>query len=121
MQRRRVLYGMLTAGCAATVPMLFAGCERQEAPPPDPQSSGSAPSGAPPPAPTVGTTPAESDAAEATGAGKLSQVQAQYRDQPNGDQQCANCTNFNAGDNTCKAVEGQISPEGWCTLWNKLA
>lgn len=118
-QRRRILYGMLTAGCAATVPMLFVGCERQESsPPPEPQTSSGAASPSPPPAdmavPESGTT-------ETAGAGKLSQAQARYQDHPNGDQQCANCTNFNAGDNTCKAVEGQISPQGWCSLWNKLA
>lgn len=116
MQRRRVLYGMLTAGCAATVPMLFVGCERQETPPPEPQSSGGAPSPA-----SADMAAAESGAAENIGAGKMSQAQARYQDHPSGDQQCSNCTNFIAEDNTCKVVQGQVSPQGWCTLWIKLA
>lgn len=116
MQRRRVLYGMLTAGCAATVPMLFVGCERQETQPPEPQSSGGAPSPAP-----ADMAAAGRGAAEDTGAGKMSQVQARYQERPSGDQQCSNCSNFIAEDNTCKVVQGQVSPQGWCTLWVKLA
>jgi len=27
--------------------------------------------------------------------------------------------NFIAESNTCKLVEGQISPDGWCVLWAK--
>jgi hypothetical protein len=125
MQRRRILYGMLTAGCAASVPMLFVGCERQEAPPPEPKTSGGAQS----PAPTTDNAAAGSGAAEDAaenapeniGAGKMSQAQARYQDQPSGDQQCSNCSNFIAEDNTCKTVQGQVSPQGWCVLWVKLA
>jgi len=51
-------------------------------------------------------------------AGKLSQVQAQYQDKPKGDQKCANCMHFVA-PNSCKVVDGTISPDGWCTLWVK--
>lgn len=120
MQRRRVLYGMLTAGCAATVPMLFVGCERQETQPPEPQSSDGAPSPAPADMAAAGRGAAE-DAAEDTGAGKMSQVQARYQERPSGDQQCSNCSNFIAEDNTCKVVQGQVSPQGWCILWVKLA
>ena len=32
---------------------------------------------------------------------------------------CGNCLNFVAGSNTCKVVEGQVSPEGWCIFWAK--
>jgi len=28
---------------------------------------------------------------------------------------------FNAESNTCNVVDGQISPNGWCTLWVKKA
>lgn len=120
MQRRRVLYGMLTAGCAATVPMLFVGCERQETQAPEPQSSGGAPSPVPADMAAAVRGAAE-DAAEDTGAGKMSQVQARYQERPSGDQQCSNCSNFIAEENTCKVVQGQVSPQGWCTLWVKLA
>jgi hypothetical protein len=45
----------------------------------------------------------------------------QYQLQPKGEQKCANCANFIAASNTCKQVDGQISPEGWCALWIKKA
>ncbi len=51
-------------------------------------------------------------------AGKLSKELAQYKDRPNGDKKCANCTNFIA-PNACKLVDGNINPNGWCTLWVK--
>jgi hypothetical protein len=47
---------------------------------------------------------------------KVSQEQAKYQDSPKGDQKCSNCTFF-VEPNTCKTVEGDISPEGWCQLW----
>jgi len=47
---------------------------------------------------------------------KTSKEQVQYQDQPKGEQKCANCMHFIA-PNSCKLVEGEISPEGWCTLW----
>lgn len=56
--------------------------------------------------------------AEATGK-KLPQASAQYQAKPKGDQRCANCVNFIADSNTCKLVEGPISPQGWCSLWVK--
>lgn len=48
--------------------------------------------------------------------GKISKVQAQYQDQANGDQMCSNCINF-VGPNSCRIVEGSISPGAWCKLW----
>lgn len=44
---------------------------------------------------------------------KLSQKVAQYQDKPRGNQKCSACVNFVA-PNTCKVVEGTISPDGWC-------
>jgi hypothetical protein len=49
--------------------------------------------------------------------GKVSKVQAKYQDTPKGNQSCAECLQFVAADNTCKVVEGKISPQGWCQLW----
>jgi hypothetical protein len=40
-----------------------------------------------------------------------------YQNSPNGVQECANCMQFVAETNTCKVVEGNVSPRGWCTLW----
>ena len=46
-----------------------------------------------------------------------SKEQAQYQDAPNGDQQCSNCTHFIVESNTCRRVEGMVSPDGYCILW----
>jgi hypothetical protein len=51
----------------------------------------------------------------------LSQASVQYQDQPKGDQKCDGCLHFIAESNTCKVVEGQISPNGWCILWIQKA
>ncbi|MFN2309010.1 MAG: high-potential iron-sulfur protein [Gammaproteobacteria bacterium] len=115
-QRRRILHGMLTAGCATAVPILFVGCERQEVQPPDTLTTGDASSRS-----SSDMTVADAGAAENIGAGKMSQVQSRYQDYPQGNQQCGNCSNFIDKDNTCKVVQGQVSPQGWCTLWIKLA
>ena len=48
---------------------------------------------------------------------RISKQQAQYQSHPNGEKRCGNCTNFIATDNTCQLVEGNVSPEGYCTLW----
>lgn len=49
-------------------------------------------------------------------AAKLSKAQAQYQEQPQGDQKCANCMHFIV-PNSCMLVDGNISAEGWCRLW----
>jgi hypothetical protein len=49
--------------------------------------------------------------------GKASKAQAKYQDKPKGAQNCAKCMNFIAADNTCKVVEGKVSPQDWCQLW----
>jgi hypothetical protein len=51
---------------------------------------------------------------------KVSKELAQYQDSPKDGQKCAECTFFEK-PNACKAVDGDISPEGWCQLWNKAA
>lgn len=48
---------------------------------------------------------------------KTSQSAAQYQDTPNGDKNCAGCKLFLADDNTCRIVEGEISPNGYCRFW----
>lgn len=51
---------------------------------------------------------------------KAAQALVKYQPTPkeNGDK-CADCNFFNPGDNSCKVVEGIISPEGWCTYFSK--
>jgi High potential iron-sulfur protein len=102
-QRRAMLRGVLAAGCALCVPTMW-GCGRKERS----HQEGAAPSG-----------PARGSAAAATAdtTGKVGKAQAKYQEQPKGDQKCSDCMHFIAASNTCKLVQGQISPNGWCILW----
>jgi hypothetical protein len=49
-------------------------------------------------------------------AAKASRGSVGYRDTPNGDKNCANCSLFSS-PNSCKSVEGTVSPNGWCKIW----
>ena len=44
---------------------------------------------------------------------KMTREQAQYQDQPKGISMCATCTLFEP-PKSCKVVEGDVSPDGWC-------
>ncbi len=44
---------------------------------------------------------------------KMSQQQAEYQDRPNGLYSCGMCTQFEP-PKSCKAVDGEISSDGWC-------
>lgn len=48
---------------------------------------------------------------------KVSQQEAGYQEKPKGDQECANCAQFEADSNSCKLVKGSIRPDGWCELY----
>jgi hypothetical protein len=48
---------------------------------------------------------------------KVSQVAAQYQDDPRGGLSCAACTFFRR-PRSCQVVEGDISPLGWCRLFD---
>ena len=50
---------------------------------------------------------------------KTPQATVQYQPKPKGEQKCALCMHFISESNSCKLVEGKISPDGWCTLWAK--
>ena len=55
-------------------------------------------------------------------AAKASKKAMQYRDKPNGKEQCINCTQFISSDppdanGECKVVEGNVSPQGWCIAY----
>jgi hypothetical protein len=41
-----------------------------------------------------------------------------YQDKPKGAQRCDACSSFQP-PNACKMVEGEISPQGWCSLFTK--
>jgi uncharacterized protein YjbJ (UPF0337 family) len=106
--RRLVLRGALVLGCSPWVPIALVGCDSKK----DAKSSSAAPAGSP-------ATSADSAAPAATS--KVSQTSVQYQAQPKGEQKCGGCVNFIAESNTCKLVAGQVSPEGWCSLWAKKA
>jgi High potential iron-sulfur protein len=53
-------------------------------------------------------------------AAKMSQQSVAYQDSPKGDQQCNNCSLFQA-PNGCTLVDGTISSTGWCKFWVKKA
>lgn len=81
--------------------------------------------------PGPGEEPAESqetpagNSTNATGSGgersKLTKSQAQYQEQPNGNEQCSNCTHFIAESGSCALVQGSIAPDAWCRLWVKAS
>ncbi len=55
---------------------------------------------------------------EALAQQKVTKELSQYQDSPKDGHKCSECTFFEP-PKACKVVEGDISPEGWCQLWNK--
>jgi hypothetical protein len=51
-------------------------------------------------------------------AAKMAQKIVGYQDTPKGDQQCDNCSQFEA-PSSCKIVDGTVSPSGWCKVYVK--
>ncbi len=49
-------------------------------------------------------------------AAKVSKAAVAYQDSPKGSQRCDNCRLFEP-PKSCQAVQGVISPNGWCRLW----
>jgi hypothetical protein len=49
---------------------------------------------------------------------KASKADMKYQDTPKDGQKCADCVYFKA-PNTCATVDGTISPNGWCVMYNK--
>jgi hypothetical protein len=50
--------------------------------------------------------------------GKTSKEIAKYQEQPKDGHSCAICQFFHA-PHTCQLVEGDVSPNGWCSYWSK--
>ena len=96
--RRAVLRGALAVGCSLLLPASF--------------SVNAAPASAP----ATGA-----DSAVPAAAKKVTKASVHYQTHPKGKQKCSRCANFIAESKTCKRVEGQINPEGWCVLWMKKA
>ncbi len=103
-KRRSLLIGTLAAGAT----LALYGCKGKQ------EETATGGEAAPAPAaPQNG----EAERMEEGPTPKMSKEGAQYQEEPLGDQKCANCANFIAESKTCKVVEGEISPEGWCILW----
>ena len=49
---------------------------------------------------------------------KMAQTAVKYQVTPKGAQRCDNCTQFQAPA-SCKVVEGNIDPAGWCMVYVK--
>lgn len=49
---------------------------------------------------------------------KTDKKTAKYQDRPKNGQNCAQC-NFFRPPKSCQLVEGDISPNGWCSFWAK--
>lgn len=105
-----LLRGMFAAGCAAVVPAL-SGCQKKQ----EPQVGETVPESAVPPPESGGQFQVPPNIPEVK---KVSKTQVAYQDQPKGSQKCSDCQFFIPESNTCKQVDGNISPQGWCTLWS---
>ena len=97
--RRAVMRGALAAGSSLWMPVLLSGCDQKPA---EPKASSTAPAG--------------NNAAPASPA-KVAQSAVKYQLEAKDGQSCGQCLHFVAESGSCKLVEGQISPNGWCTLW----
>jgi High potential iron-sulfur protein len=62
-------------------------------------------------APLIALTASEAEA-------KLAMTAVKYQTDPKDGHQCDGC-NFFVAPNSCKMVDGDIAPTGWCTLWVK--
>jgi hypothetical protein len=51
---------------------------------------------------------------------KMAQAAVKYQTEPKDGHQCDGC-NFFVAPNSCKMVDGEIKPNGWCALWVKKA
>jgi hypothetical protein len=50
--------------------------------------------------------------------GKTSKATAKYQEQPKDGHSCSICQFFHP-PHTCQLVEGDVSPNGWCSYWSK--
>jgi hypothetical protein len=66
----------------------------------------------------LGAPAAAAAISQAAAQEKMSQADAKYQGTPKGDQRCDGCMLFEP-PRTCKIVQGEISPSGWCQLFVK--
>jgi hypothetical protein len=51
---------------------------------------------------------------------KVAQNTVSYQDKPKGPQRCDGCSLFQP-PHACKVVDGDVSPQGWCSLFSARA
>lgn len=106
-KRRTLLLGTFTVGAA----LALSACKGKQ----DGKASGGT---EPAPEAAPGTAPQnQTRAVDEAPPSKMSKEGAQYQDKPQDGRKCADCTNFIAASKTCKVVEGEVSPQGWCIFW----
>ncbi len=49
---------------------------------------------------------------------KLTKAEARYQPHPKATKRCSGCAMYRE-IRSCTAVQGDISPNGWCRLWEK--
>ena len=64
----------------------------------------------------TGVAAALAASTDAAMAKKLPQKTVAYRTTPNAGKKCSDCALFEP-PKSCKNVDGDISPDGWCVLW----
>lgn len=117
-KRRLLLNRMITLGTALTVFPVLSACKEQESAARTARDQSRQNQ-------TPNEPSGESESSTATGdqsggeGAKMTKAQAQYQEQPKGDQQCSNCVHFMAESGTCKLVQGPIAPDAWCMLWSE--
>jgi hypothetical protein len=124
--RRIVLRGALAAGCSLLLPASLLGCSKKETGTAGTEPPASSPEMATPATPSpmesaAPSSPAPMESAAPAAPAKVSQASVQYQTQPKDGKKCVDCLHFVAESNTCKLVEGDISPDGWCVIWVKKA
>lgn len=113
--RRNMLRGALAASCSLLLPASLLGCSKKAE-----NTVGTEPT-APSPQMDNPSSPVPMESAAPAAPAKVAQISVQYQPQPKDGKTCAECMHFVAESNTCKLVEGNISPTGWCTIWAKKA
>ena len=66
----------------------------------------------------AGALPLIAFSATGAKAAKMAQAAVKYQATPKDGKQCDGC-NFFVAPNSCKMVDGEIAPAGWCALWTK--
>ena len=69
---------------------------------------------------TCGATAARAQEYKPQEQKKLTKAAAHYQDQPKGNEACGTCPYFQF-PKSCVAVEGDISPMGWCAIWTSFS